>query len=205
VTFLDLSFGFRGSSTIGNTHLYTGRERDPETGLQLNRHRYYAAHLGRWVNRDPIGYEGGMNLYGYVGGMPTFYVDPSGELEYPATYPPPGGARRDEPFTHLRRNVRNQCPNKEPKCGTDSLDRKWKRDDRRGEVRYHCGHRCYRSGHFQCCYDSDGDPVRTGNCQGTYDKVAYDPETGEGWWGHYWNDVWPHSSDDDYGDHTWWY
>ena len=43
-------------SDIANTHLHTGRERDPETGLQLNRHRYYASHLGRWLTRDPIGY-----------------------------------------------------------------------------------------------------------------------------------------------------
>jgi RHS repeat-associated protein len=59
VTFLDDEFDPIGTSAIGNTHLYTGRERDPETGLQLNRNRFYAAHLGRWVNRDPIGYRGG--------------------------------------------------------------------------------------------------------------------------------------------------
>lgn len=34
--------------------------------------------MGRWINRDPIGYRGGMNLYGYVGGMPTYYEDPFG-------------------------------------------------------------------------------------------------------------------------------
>jgi YD repeat-containing protein len=36
------SSGGDGLSDIGNTHLYTGRERDPETGLQLNRHRFYS-------------------------------------------------------------------------------------------------------------------------------------------------------------------
>ncbi len=58
VTFLDPDFSLassRYSSAIGNTHLYTGRGRDPETGLQLNRHRYYASWLGRWTTRDPIG------------------------------------------------------------------------------------------------------------------------------------------------------
>ena len=78
VTFLNASFSVITGSAIGNQHLYTGRERDWETGLQLNRNRFYAAHLGSWANRDPIGYWGGMNLYGYVGGMPTYYVDPSG-------------------------------------------------------------------------------------------------------------------------------
>ncbi len=81
VTYLEDDFDAATNqwSTIGNTHLYTGRERDPETGLQLNRNRYYASHLGRWINRDPIGYSGGdSNLYGYVGGRPGDAVDPHG-------------------------------------------------------------------------------------------------------------------------------
>jgi hypothetical protein len=39
---------------------------------------YYAAHMGRWLTRDPIGYRGGNNLYGYVNAQPTYYVDPLG-------------------------------------------------------------------------------------------------------------------------------
>jgi len=31
--------------------------------LQLNRNRFYHSGLGRWVNRDPIGYADGYNLY----------------------------------------------------------------------------------------------------------------------------------------------
>lgn len=42
------------------------------------RTRYYHAQLGRFVNRDPIRYLGGMNLYGYVGGNPIRYFDPLG-------------------------------------------------------------------------------------------------------------------------------
>ncbi|WP_425267248.1 RHS repeat-associated core domain-containing protein [Aeoliella straminimaris] len=63
---------------IDNEFLYTGRRLDPETGLQYSRYRYYHPQLGRFVNRDPIGYRGGMNLYAYVGGMPTRYTDPMG-------------------------------------------------------------------------------------------------------------------------------
>ena len=62
VTILDLNFlAVSGNvSTISNEHLYTGRRQDPGApGLQLNRNRFYASGLGRWVNRDPIGYEGG--------------------------------------------------------------------------------------------------------------------------------------------------
>jgi RHS repeat-associated protein len=91
VTFLDDEFDPIGASAIGNTHLYTGRERDPETGLQLNRHRFYAAHLGRWANRDPIGYAGGdYNLYEYVRGNSIIGSDPTGEYLACCVYRIPG-------------------------------------------------------------------------------------------------------------------
>jgi hypothetical protein len=38
----------------------------------------YAPQLGRFINRDPIGYFGGINLYEYVNGQPTIAVDPTG-------------------------------------------------------------------------------------------------------------------------------
>jgi RHS repeat-associated protein len=53
-------------SDIGQSHLFTGRELDLETYLQLNRHRFYTSHLGRWLTRDPIDYEAEeSNLYNY--------------------------------------------------------------------------------------------------------------------------------------------
>jgi len=63
---------------IGSELRFTGRRTDPETGLQLNRYRFYASHLGRWINRDPILYWGGPNLYEYVRGNPTIALDPTG-------------------------------------------------------------------------------------------------------------------------------
>jgi len=41
-------------------------------------YRFYDANLGRWLSRDPIGEEGGINLYGYVGNSPTNLTDPLG-------------------------------------------------------------------------------------------------------------------------------
>jgi RHS repeat-associated protein len=80
VTVLDADFAADadGVSDIANQHLYTGRERDSETGLQLNRHRYYAPHVSRWISRDLINYEDGFNLYSYVGDAPLAYFDSSG-------------------------------------------------------------------------------------------------------------------------------
>ncbi|MCC7495825.1 MAG: RHS repeat-associated core domain-containing protein, partial [Fimbriimonadaceae bacterium] len=40
---------------------------DEETGLVALAYRYYEPGVGRFLNRDPIGYEGGVNVYGYAG------------------------------------------------------------------------------------------------------------------------------------------
>ena len=80
-TVLDASFAAISGNTsaFNNELLYTGRRIDPATGLQLNRNRFYHQQLGRWVNRDPIGYYGSpFNLYEYVFGMPTYGTDPYG-------------------------------------------------------------------------------------------------------------------------------
>ncbi len=42
------------------------------------RARYYDAQIGRFISEDPIGFQGGLNLYAYVGGNPLLLVDPSG-------------------------------------------------------------------------------------------------------------------------------
>ena len=44
---------------------------DPETGLVLCTHRYYDPNTGRWINRDPTGFAGGVNVYAYVMGNPA--------------------------------------------------------------------------------------------------------------------------------------
>ncbi|MGI4791118.1 MAG: malectin domain-containing carbohydrate-binding protein [Janthinobacterium lividum] len=51
---------------------------DPETGLQLLTNRYYDSGQGRFINRDPIGYKGGINLYGFTGNNPVNEMDPDG-------------------------------------------------------------------------------------------------------------------------------
>ncbi len=51
---------------------------DVETGLDLLTQRYYDTTAGRFVTRDPIGYKGGVNLYGFTGNNPVNDIDPSG-------------------------------------------------------------------------------------------------------------------------------
>jgi len=57
---------------------FTGRRSDPESELMYFRNRYYSAELGRFVGRDPVGYEDSLNLYEYVSAQPTGSCDPLG-------------------------------------------------------------------------------------------------------------------------------
>ncbi len=51
---------------------------DAETGLTLFTHRFYDPATGRFLTRDPMGYEGGLNLYGYCANDPINRSDAAG-------------------------------------------------------------------------------------------------------------------------------
>jgi len=70
------------TGTSYNPHKYGGRFGYYDHGLNVHLlvgRRWYSPYLMRWLTHDPIGYEGGTNLYQYVEGNPVRYVDPSGE------------------------------------------------------------------------------------------------------------------------------
>ncbi|WP_000485649.1 RHS element core protein, partial [Escherichia albertii] len=54
-----------------------GQQYDEESGLYYNRNRYYDPLQGRYITQDPIGLEGGWNLYQYPLN-PTTKIDPLG-------------------------------------------------------------------------------------------------------------------------------
>ncbi len=53
---------------------------DAESGILLLTHRYLDPATGRFLTRDPIGVEGGVNLYAYVGNGVVMLKDPSGRM-----------------------------------------------------------------------------------------------------------------------------
>jgi RHS repeat-associated protein len=66
------------SSTTGTAFQFAGRRVDPETGLYYNRARYYSPSLGRFLQTDPTGTKGGINLYAYTANDPVNRIDPTG-------------------------------------------------------------------------------------------------------------------------------
>ena len=55
-----------------------GYRKDYATGFNLLGHRFYDPSAGHFLNQDPIGIDGGLNVYGYAGNDPVDGADPSG-------------------------------------------------------------------------------------------------------------------------------
>ncbi|HEV7745843.1 MAG TPA: RHS repeat-associated core domain-containing protein [Pyrinomonadaceae bacterium] len=79
------SFGKSAGSPL-TRYSYTGRERDPDTGLMYYRARWYDPDTGRFISEDPIGLAGGINQYAYVSNNPLNGTDPTGLYEIDVHY-----------------------------------------------------------------------------------------------------------------------
>jgi RHS repeat-associated protein len=90
VRYLNGSFGSAAPFFDDDESFFAGYRFDLETGLYQVRHRQYHPTLGRWLQRDPLGYVDGMSLYGYHG------LDPMGlSVWWERLIDPLGSAYRD--------------------------------------------------------------------------------------------------------------
>jgi RHS repeat-associated protein len=67
-----------GPLADANLIRFSGKEYHVNSGLYYYGFRFYAPNLQRWMNEDPIGLAGGLNLYGFVGNDPINSFDPYG-------------------------------------------------------------------------------------------------------------------------------
>lgn len=74
-------------ATVENNLRFSGQYFDGETGLHYNWHRFYDPSTGRYISADPIGLEGGLNLYAYVENNSINWVDPWGLSTFMCTKP----------------------------------------------------------------------------------------------------------------------
>ena len=84
-----------GPAAEANRYRFSTKPQERAAALSYYGYRYYAPSYGRWLSRDPIEEDGGINLQQFVYNSPLNYVDPNGltgwELNNPNTpYMNPG-------------------------------------------------------------------------------------------------------------------
>jgi len=69
------------NASASDRFLFTARELDAATQQYFYRARYYNASTGKFIQQDPIGFEGlDVNLFRYANNSPTNGIDPSGTV-----------------------------------------------------------------------------------------------------------------------------
>ena len=67
-----------GALAADMPYRFSTKYQDDETGLLYYGYRFYSPELGRWISRDPIGEQGGINLFAFVINRVANLVDGNG-------------------------------------------------------------------------------------------------------------------------------
>ncbi|GJQ58204.1 MAG: RHS repeat-associated core domain-containing protein [Candidatus Scalindua sp. AMX11] len=73
------------SGSFDQPFRFSTKRYDESLGMSYYGYRFYSPSIGRWINRDPLGEIGGINLYGFVKNNPVNLIDPFGLLMDPIT------------------------------------------------------------------------------------------------------------------------
>jgi RHS repeat-associated protein len=63
------------TGTLEQPFMFSTKRYDQSTGSSYYGYRFYSPCTGRWITRDPLGEDGGINLYGFVGNNAINFVD----------------------------------------------------------------------------------------------------------------------------------
>jgi RHS repeat-associated protein len=124
------------TNTTPTNHRFPGQYADANNSLSYNNMRDYDTSIGRYIESDPIGFRGGLNLYGYAAQQPMQAIDPSGEdlnhlkksaiiaycILYPALFPcpPPNDTNPPAPPPYsVVRQIENDDKAKQSSKGKD--------------------------------------------------------------------------------------
>jgi RHS repeat-associated protein len=89
---LDTNPGFQPFGFAGGLY-------DPDLKLHHLGAREYDPTVGRWLQPDPLGLEGGLNLYAYCSNEPINHIDPSGLANIYILLGTDNGSKTPVPFT----------------------------------------------------------------------------------------------------------
>ena len=103
---------------FSSRYQFSTKEYDTCTGLNYYGYRFYSPALGRWINRDPIGERGGVNLFAFVLNSPVGQVDYLGLLSCPDKIEDTcmGGFKVTLAKTSDEKWTEKQCGGKKLKC-----------------------------------------------------------------------------------------
>ena len=106
-----------GSMADAFAHRFSTKYYDSETGLYYYGYRFYSLELHRWLNRDPIEEDGGLNLYAFCENNGINAVDVLGKSAYVFIYD-----SHDEMFQSWANSVKDKIEgNRTTSYGDKSL------------------------------------------------------------------------------------